>query len=160
MSRRNYLIYTTIFLIAIAGMVLPAYIGSRPAVPVAQNTPATSTSVTAAAAAPVSRAQQPSAAPSAQPTAVDAGSTRTSYTIPVLASGTVLDAMRAFASSSAFSFTGRDYPTLGFFVESINGMAAAHGSNWMLYVNGKQSSKGASSATVAPGDTVEWRYEE
>ncbi len=84
---------------------------------------------------------------------------RSSYTIPVIVSGSVLEAMRAFASSSAFVFTGHDYPVLGFFVDSINGKGSADGFNWMLYINGKESPYGASSAVVSHDDTVEWRYE-
>ncbi len=73
--------------------------------------------------------------------------------------GTVLDAMRVYASSSSFTFTGRDYPSLGFFVDSIEGKSSEGGNNWMLYIDGKLSPKGASSALVSPGERVEWRYE-
>ena len=154
MSRRNYLIYTSLFLALIAGMLFLVFTGSEHSSLVAQNTSvATSTAEVSAVAAPIAiRA-------SAAPTSTSNASTLTSYTIPVLASESVFDAMRAYASTSNFVFTGRDYPSLGFFVESIDGKVSADGSNWMLYVNGKQSPKGASSEIVAPGDTVEWRYE-
>ena len=71
----------------------------------------------------------------------------------------VLDAMRSLASTSDLSFTGRDYPSLGFFVDSINGKKAESGYNWMLYVNGKLSNTGASETHLKAGDTVEWKYE-
>jgi hypothetical protein len=71
----------------------------------------------------------------------------------------VLDLMNTVASSSTFTFTGENYPSLGFFVESINGENNGHGLYWILYVNGKSSDLGASSEIIKPGDTVEWRFE-
>jgi hypothetical protein len=80
--------------------------------------------------------------------------------IPILTAGTVLDAMQTFATaSSSFSFDGKDYPGLGFFVEVIEGRKAADGHSWILYVNEKTADRGASQQHVSPEDTVEWRYE-
>ncbi len=81
------------------------------------------------------------------------------YIIPVLESGAVLDAMRAYAARSDFTFTGSEHPGLGFFVESIGGKKSGGDSYWFLYVNGSSSSRGASTEMVSPGDEVEWRYE-
>ncbi len=72
---------------------------------------------------------------------------------------TVLDAMSILASTGDFAFTGKDYPSLGFFVESINGQKAESGYNWILYMNGKLSGTGASQTTLSAGDAIEWRYE-
>lgn len=82
-----------------------------------------------------------------------------SYTTFAPAGATVLDAMRTLASTSDFTFTGRDYPSLGFFVESINGQKAEAKHTWILYVNGKLSGTGASQTTLKAGDSVEWKYE-
>ena len=82
-----------------------------------------------------------------------------SYTAFAPVGSTVLDAMRIPSSTSDFTFTGKDYPSLGFFVESINGQKAESGYSWILYVNGKLSGTGASQTTLKTGDTVEWRYE-
>ena len=82
------------------------------------------------------------------------------YTIPVLSETTVLTAMEAYAAANPdFSFSGNDFPGLGFFVEEINGKKNADGNYWILYVNGKTSQKGVSQATVSSGNTVEWKYE-
>ena len=81
------------------------------------------------------------------------------YTVFAPAGSSVLDAMRSLASSSSFTFTGRDYPSLGFFVDSINGVSQANGYVWILYVNGEKSSLGASTVTVAQNDVIEWKYE-
>jgi len=82
-----------------------------------------------------------------------------SYTAFAPAGSTVIDAMRVLASTTGFSFSGKDYPSLGFFVESINRQKAESGYNWILYVNGKLSGTGASQTTLEAGDAIEWRYE-
>src|SRR3989344_4494765 len=82
-----------------------------------------------------------------------------SYTAFAPAGSTVIDAMKILASTTGFSFNGKDYPSLGFFVDSINGKKAGSGYNWILYVNGKLSGTGASQTTLKAGDAIEWRYE-
>ena len=71
---------------------------------------------------------------------------------------TVLEAMQDLASSTDFTFTFKDYPSLGAFVESINGKKNADGFYWFLYVNGKSSDTGASQTPLHQGDIVEWRF--
>ena len=83
-----------------------------------------------------------------------------SYDVYASEHSTVLDAMRVLASTSDFRFTGRDYPSLGFFVESIGGKSADNGYVWILYVNNKKSALGASQMPLGAGDAVEWRYEQ
>ena len=82
------------------------------------------------------------------------------YAADVENGATVLDAMRELGTSEGFTFTGREYPSLGFFVDSINGRKNADGYYWILYVNGTSSSSGASQTVLSSGDTVEWRYEQ
>ena len=82
------------------------------------------------------------------------------YVIPVLAETTVLGAMEQYAAANhGFSFSGRDFPGLGFYVEELNGKKSGSGFYWILYVNGTSSELGASSVRVHPGDVVKWRYE-
>ena len=82
------------------------------------------------------------------------------YLVPVVRAGTVRDAMREQERTGTVRYEGRDYPGLGYFLESINGVRAEKGAYWFLYINGELSDRGASSADVAPGDTVYWRLEE
>lgn len=82
-----------------------------------------------------------------------------SYATFAATDSTVLDVMRALASSSDFTFAGHDYPSLGFFVDSINGRKTEKSHNWILYINGKLSNTGASQTTLKAGDAIEWRYE-
>lgn len=81
------------------------------------------------------------------------------YPITVSPGETVVGAMHALASTSDFTFTSRDYPGLGEFVDSINGVQNAGGKYWMLYVNGISATSGASLVTLATDDKVEWKYE-
>lgn len=89
-----------------------------------------------------------------------------SYSIPVSPNETVMDAMRALEKLGDFVFGGKEYPGMGFFVASINGLPAQAGKKnsdgmyWILYINGKTADAGASQTEVKPGDKIEWRYEE
>ena len=81
------------------------------------------------------------------------------YQIDVTPNETVVDAMRSLASTSDFSYTGKDYPGLGVFVDSINGQKGENGMYWILYVNGTTSANGVSATTLKTGDVIEWKYE-
>ena len=81
------------------------------------------------------------------------------YEMPIKNGASILDVMRAFASSTSFRFSSRQFPVIGVFVESINGKKNANGKYWILYVNGTQSPKGVSQSFVFDGDKIEWRYE-
>lgn len=83
----------------------------------------------------------------------------TKYTIPVLSDTTVIAAMNAYATVANFSFSGRDFPGLGLFVEEIDGRKNGGGFYWTLFINNELSEKGASQMEVSPSDTVEWRYQ-
>jgi hypothetical protein len=81
--------------------------------------------------------------------------------IPVLAEGTVLDAMRAYETvSDTFSYAGKEHPGIGFYVQEVNGTQEGEGYYWILYVNGKTADMGASKQKVTPRDVLEWRFQE
>ena len=84
---------------------------------------------------------------------------KTLYEFTAQKSETVLDAMRDFAKTAQFDFTTKEFPGLGAMIESINGLENGNGYYWILYINGKNSAKGASSAHVHVGDSIEWKYE-
>ncbi len=71
---------------------------------------------------------------------------------------TVLKMMQQLRAEG-LTFVGRDYPSLGMFVESINGKAAETGYVWIFYVNGKEAQRGISQTTLSAGDSIEWKYE-
>lgn len=84
---------------------------------------------------------------------------KTQYEIPILSDGTVLDAMRAYAETSNFVFSGETFAGLGFFVNDIGDIKNKDGYYWTLFIDGKVSELGASSVHVLPGARVEWRYQ-
>lgn len=73
--------------------------------------------------------------------------------------GSVESLMQERHSSGSLTYTSRAYPTLGSFLESIDGLKNQDGFYWMLYINGSSASVGMSHAQVVPGDRIEWRYE-
>ena len=126
-------------------VVLPAQ--EQPAAPAATSSPSsTSTPPSAVATSTSGR------------TSITVAVGTAHYTADVANGTTVIDAMRSLAGEG-FSFTGREYPSLGFFVDSIGGKKNADGYYWILYVNGTSSELGASSVVPHSGDAIEWRYE-
>jgi len=123
--------------------------------PVSENAPDTRTPGSAVAEEPPAY-EAPETLPEE-----DSPERRLLYTIPITVSGTALDAMREYSADSAhhFLFTSRMFAGLGEFIESINGVRNENGFYWTLLINGMLSEYGVSSLPVAPGDTLEWRYQ-
>lgn len=96
------------------------------------------------------------AATSSTATVKIAGAT---LTVPVYAGEKVIDAMQTLSSTGQISFTSHEYLGMGLFIDSINGTKNAGGTYWILYINGTSSTVGASTASIKPGDVVEWRFE-
>jgi hypothetical protein len=85
----------------------------------------------------------------------------TSYQVSVTEPITVADLLKS-AQPQGLQFSAEDYGApLGLLVTSLNSLANNQQKKmyWYFYVNGNLSSAGASTTKVAPGDTVEWRYE-
>lgn len=56
-------------------------------------------------------------------------------------------------------YTSKQYPTMGSFLDSLQGVRNANGKYWMLSINGTVSPVGMSQAQVSKGDTIVWTYE-
>ncbi len=72
------------------------------------------------------------------------------------ADGTVESLMQQRAD---ITYTSKQYPTMGSFLESLQGVRNANGKYWMLTINGTVSPVGMSQAQVTKGDTIVWTYE-
>lgn len=83
----------------------------------------------------------------------------TTYPLVIAGKETVLAAMQTLSSTTNFAFTGKENPSMGLFVESINNKKNENGNYWFLYVNGISASYGVSTQEVSPGDTIEWKYD-
>ena len=82
----------------------------------------------------------------------------TTHKVGMMTGDTVIDAMQDLVRDEKLMFTGRTFPGLGYFVDSINGVPNAGGKYWVFYVNGKSSTEGASWVVLKAGDVVEWQF--
>jgi hypothetical protein len=72
---------------------------------------------------------------------------------------TVHEVMDVLAAESTFTFGGREFSGIGFFLEEIDGVRPPRGKYWMLYVNGTLAPLGVSQLTMSPGDVFEFVIE-
>jgi hypothetical protein len=88
----------------------------------------------------------------------------TSYTLIVPPENTLESGMQMLVTQTTklphpFTFTQKEYPGMGEFVESINGIPNDTHDFWFVYVNGTEAPTGISNIVVHSGDTIDWRYE-
>lgn len=178
MPTRNLKFFLPIGALVLAALIA-VYAGSRSldteTIPVPINVEATSTSLQPTQQQPEKSSVPNATAPVAPqtPTTITANTSVSSteaatliagtqhYTLSVLPGETLATAMQHLASTNpSFTYTTKEYPGLGLFVQSINGTVNEKSYYWFLYVNGKQSSTGISATTVHPGDQIEWKYEQ
>lgn len=80
------------------------------------------------------------------------------YKVNVKDGASVLDVMKN-AQKDGFSFKGKDYEEMGYFVEEINGISNSPKGYWLYYVNEKQAEVGVSRYIIKEGDIINWRLE-
>lgn len=79
------------------------------------------------------------------------------YTIPISENMTAYDAMVYAMQNNIFSFEGKKYPMLGFFVTKIGTLDGTQGKNLMYYINDKEAPVGVSAYTLQKGDIIKWK---
>jgi len=72
---------------------------------------------------------------------------------------TLYDALMNAKNNNQLIFSGKAYPSLGFFVTDIGSLHAGSGKNLFYYVNGKEADVGISSYVPTNGDVVDWKLE-
>lgn len=84
------------------------------------------------------------------------------YELFLLQGATAYDAMAIAQKEMGFSFQGREFPGLGFFVEEINGARQdpRTGKYWIYSINGKKAEVGISAYIVQANDIISWKYED
>lgn len=85
-----------------------------------------------------------------------------SYQVYAPKESTVYEMMKiADLQNNNFSFKGREFSGLGFFVEEINGLSQnkKEGKYWIYYINGKPASVGVSQYKLKENDIITWKYE-
>jgi len=83
------------------------------------------------------------------------------YSFVIEDGNTVYEAMKNLQNNKEnnFSFEYKEYPSLGVFVEKINGVKGESGKYWIYYVNDKQAQVGVSKYVLKEGDIISWRQE-
>ena len=69
------------------------------------------------------------------------------------------DVLLQAKKEGALSFSGENYPGLGFLVTDIGSLHQGGGKYLIYYVNGQQASVGVSAYPLKDGDVVEWKLE-
>ena len=70
----------------------------------------------------------------------------------------VYDFMTKLQKEGKINFRAKNYPGMGEFIESINGIKNSD-KNWIYYINGKKAEIGVSNYKINNGDIVSWKYE-
>lgn len=83
----------------------------------------------------------------------------TSYQLTAPEGATLKEAMDRLQTESDFTYTFKNYFSLGALVTSINGRASTGELVWILHVNGEKSSIGISAMRIRSGDVIEWKLE-
>ena len=85
----------------------------------------------------------------------------TTHKITLAENSTVADLMNKAKSENLITFETKEYPSLGLFVLSINGVKSndTPGYNWTYYINGERAPVGISNYIVKENDVISWTYE-
>ena len=68
------------------------------------------------------------------------------------------DLMDKLQAESDFRYSGKNYSSLGFFVEEVNGVKNTN-KYWVYYLNGVSAKAGISTQKINSGDNIKWSYE-
>jgi len=80
-------------------------------------------------------------------------------TLSTPANTTFYDALMKAKNSGAITFSGKNYPSLGFFLTDIGALHSGDGKDLLYYINGKEATVGVSSYILKNGDILEWKLE-
>jgi len=77
--------------------------------------------------------------------------------LSVIPNTTFYNALIEAKTENKISFSGKNYPGLGFFVTSIEKLHSSDGRYLFYYVNGKEATVGVSKYLLKNGDIIEWK---
>ncbi len=81
------------------------------------------------------------------------------FSVPFIEGESVFDVMTTAMKKDIFTFGGREFSGIGFFVDELNGKKAERGTNFILWVNGKKAVVGVSDYKLLKTDIISWTYE-
>jgi len=84
------------------------------------------------------------------------------YEIIVPQGSTVYDLLDKASLQYGFSFSGKGFPGMGFFIEEINGLRQnpRTGKYWIYYINSRKAEVGISTYQLKAHDVILWKYED
>lgn len=82
------------------------------------------------------------------------------YELVLPKNSSVHQAMNLLSQQTNFTFGGKQYASLGFFVDEINGLKNNSKTNqyWIYYINDQSAKVGISNYNIKSGDIIKWRY--
>jgi hypothetical protein len=69
------------------------------------------------------------------------------------------NALMEAKNAGKITFSGKNYPGLGFFVTDFGELHAGSGKDLLYYINSKEANVGVSSYVLKDGDVIEWKLE-
>jgi hypothetical protein len=83
------------------------------------------------------------------------------YSVSIEEGESVFEVMQKLADyqESNFSFEYKNYPSLGIFIEKINGVNGKSGAYWIYYINDEEAKVGVSKQILKSGDVITWKQE-
>ncbi|MEK7539404.1 MAG: DUF4430 domain-containing protein [Patescibacteria group bacterium] len=81
---------------------------------------------------------------------------QTTAHLSVLPNTFLYDALIQAKNAGKISFSGKNYPGLGFFVTDIGTLHSSNGKNLIYYINGQEAMVGVSSYILKGGDIILW----
>ena len=83
----------------------------------------------------------------------------TSIQIPFSSGNTLYDALLSAKVNGVLSFSGTEYPSLGFFMTDIGTLHQGNGKYLIYLINGTEASIGVSSYVPKNGDVIVWELQ-
>jgi len=80
------------------------------------------------------------------------------YQVSIKEGGTIYDVMNTLQSNKEnnFTFEFKDYPSMGIFIDGINGIKGEKNKYWFYSVNGQEASVSVSNYILKNGDSILW----
>ena len=82
-----------------------------------------------------------------------------SYNLNFNSGESLFISMQHLKDAGDITFESKNYPGMGQFIYSINGVKSDGSNYWIFYVNGKEAQIGVSNYKLNEDDQIEWRYE-
>jgi len=84
----------------------------------------------------------------------------TLYELKIAEGSSVYDLLAVAQETTDFTFAGREFAGLGFYVDSVNGKKEGNNKYWIYYINGQKAHVGVSWYQLNNHDTITFHLED